>query len=248
MTAVLVNGAANGAVTLNADGSFVYAPKLNFSGTDTFKYKANDGANDSNVATVTITVAAVNDAPLAAADAAATTGTTAVTISVLANDSDPDGDPLSVTVTTPPGKGSASVNANKTITYTPNAGLALPSTDSFVYTVSDGTLSATATVTVTINPRVNTPPAAVDDTVSTKKNTPITINVIANDTDDAGVVGSTVQIINGPNMGGAAVNNLNGTVTYTPKRNFAGSELFSYTVKDTDGATSNKAWVKVNVK
>ena len=61
ITAVLVSGPSHAAAfTLNTDGSFSYTPTLNWSGSDSFTYKANDGALDSNVATVTITVNAVN--------------------------------------------------------------------------------------------------------------------------------------------------------------------------------------------
>src|SRR5207244_84247 len=66
LAAVLVSGPANGTLPLNPDGSFTYTPAANFNGTDTFTYKANDGTADSTVATVTITVAAVNDAPVSA--------------------------------------------------------------------------------------------------------------------------------------------------------------------------------------
>jgi len=51
------------AFSLNPDGTFSYTPNADFFGDDTFTYKANDGTDDSNVATVTITVNAVNDAP-----------------------------------------------------------------------------------------------------------------------------------------------------------------------------------------
>ena len=64
LTAVLVADVANGTLTLNANGSFDYLPDLNFNGSDSFTYKANDGALNSNIATVTITVNAVNDAPV----------------------------------------------------------------------------------------------------------------------------------------------------------------------------------------
>ena len=47
---------------------FTYTPDANFNGTDSFTYTANDGTADSNVATVTITVTAVNDAPVAVND------------------------------------------------------------------------------------------------------------------------------------------------------------------------------------
>ena len=68
LTAALVSGPAHGTLTLNADGSFTYTPDANFNGTDSFTYKASDGLADSNVATVTITVNAVNDAPVATGD------------------------------------------------------------------------------------------------------------------------------------------------------------------------------------
>ena len=64
LTAVLVDGPQHGQLTLNPNGSFTYTPNANFSGVDTFRYKVIDGLAESNVATVTITVNAVNDAPV----------------------------------------------------------------------------------------------------------------------------------------------------------------------------------------
>jgi|GEM_PF-4010425 len=63
LTAVLVTGPANGTLTLNADGSFVYTPAANFNGPDAFTYRARDATTESGVATVSITVTPVNDAP-----------------------------------------------------------------------------------------------------------------------------------------------------------------------------------------
>ncbi len=64
LRAILVTGPSNGTLSLGQDGSFTYTPNANFNGSDSFTYKANDGADDSNVATVTITVTPVNDAPV----------------------------------------------------------------------------------------------------------------------------------------------------------------------------------------
>jgi VCBS repeat-containing protein len=64
LSAVLVNSPAHGSLTLNGDGSFTYTPAANFAGTDGFTYKAHDGLADSDAATVSITVNAVNDAPM----------------------------------------------------------------------------------------------------------------------------------------------------------------------------------------
>ena len=58
-----VSDPAHGTLTLNADGSFTYIPAANYNGSDSFTYKANDGTVDSGVATVNLTIAAVNDAP-----------------------------------------------------------------------------------------------------------------------------------------------------------------------------------------
>ena len=66
--ALLVTDPQHGTLNLTPNGSFTYTPVPNFYGTDKFTYKANDGWLDSNIATVTITVTPVNDAPVAADD------------------------------------------------------------------------------------------------------------------------------------------------------------------------------------
>ncbi len=66
LTAVLVAGPSHGTLSLAANGSFVYTPVANYSGTDSFTYKASDGSLYSGVSTVSLTVNAVNDAPTAA--------------------------------------------------------------------------------------------------------------------------------------------------------------------------------------
>ncbi|MEO1786977.1 MAG: VCBS domain-containing protein, partial [Pseudomonadota bacterium] len=100
--------------------------------------------------TVTVTVGATNDAPVAQDDSATTDEDAAVTIPVLANDSDADGDSLSIATATEPANGAVTINPNGTITYTPDANF--NGTDTFDYTVTDGDLTDTATVTVTANP------------------------------------------------------------------------------------------------
>src|SRR5439155_20346154 len=97
LTAVLVSGPVNGSLTLNANGSFNYTPNANFNGTDSFSYQANDGTSNSAVATVTLTVTAVNDAPVAAGDNYSVNEDGVLTVSaagVLLNDSDIEGNLL----------------------------------------------------------------------------------------------------------------------------------------------------------
>ncbi|NEU06697.1 hypothetical protein GZH53_00070, partial [Flavihumibacter sp. R14] len=76
-------------LVFNADGSFTYTPNANFNGTDSFTYKVSDGTLESNIATVTLTVTPVNDAPVALNDAYTTTEETPITIAapgILVND------------------------------------------------------------------------------------------------------------------------------------------------------------------
>jgi VCBS repeat-containing protein len=55
--------AAHGVVVVNPDGTYTYTPVPNFDGTDSFTFLANDGEADSNIATINLAIAAVNDAP-----------------------------------------------------------------------------------------------------------------------------------------------------------------------------------------
>lgn len=147
---VIVQTPANGSLSGLAP-NLTYAPKPNFNGTDSFTFKVNDGLADSNVATVSIMVGAVNDVPAAYADKSSTTMDYPVTISVLANDIDPDGDALIVSGIGKPRNGSAKISADKSrIRYVPKLGFT--GTDRFAYTASDGkggTASAIVTVSVT---------------------------------------------------------------------------------------------------
>lgn len=152
LSAVLVAGPSHGSLTLSANGGFSYTPALHFAGSDSFTYRANDGHAVSDVATVSITVTPVNDAPVAAADVAATAHNTPVTIAVLANDVASDrGDSLSVQSIADIVGGTAVANGNGTITFTPSAGF--EGAASFSYTVVDqGGLTATAGVIVHVAP------------------------------------------------------------------------------------------------
>ena len=112
LTATLGASPANGTVTLASDGSFTYTPNANFNGTDSFTYTASDGTAVSNVATVTITVTAVNDAPVAVNDTATTAEETAVSGTVLGNDTDVDaGTTLTATLGASPANGTVTLDA-----------------------------------------------------------------------------------------------------------------------------------------
>ena len=133
-------------MSLSPDGSFLYIPVSGFSGTDSFTYRANDGTADSNVATVTITVNAVNHPPVAVDGSVTTNEDTATPVTLSA--SDPDGDALTYSVLTGPSHGTLSGTAPD-LTYTPAANYNGP--DAFTFTANDGTVdSNVATVSITV--------------------------------------------------------------------------------------------------
>jgi VCBS repeat-containing protein len=155
LTAILVSGPGHGTLNLNPNGSFSYTPAANFNGTDAFTYKANDGIQDSNVATVTITIQPVNDAPVAVNDAYGVDQNNKLIVAapgVLTNDTDIDSASLTAALVSGPSHGSLTLKASGAFTYTPAYGFTGP--DSFTYKASDGSLNSNvATVTITVVPK-----------------------------------------------------------------------------------------------
>jgi Bacterial Ig domain/FG-GAP-like repeat/PKD domain/RTX calcium-binding nonapeptide repeat (4 copies)/Beta-propeller repeat len=237
----------HGAAVINPEGTITYTPNANYYGGDSFTYTISDGHGGTATASVTITVTPVNDAPAAGDDSTATAEDTAVTIDVLANDSDTDADTLSVITAGDPPHGMVTVNAGGTFTYTPDANYY--GGDSFTYTISDGHGgTATASVAISVT-SVNDPPAAVNNVSATAKGIPITIAVLANDSDLDGTLDATaVAIVAAASHGTTSVNPTTGFVTYTPAANYTGPDSFTYKVKDNSGADSNAATVSITVK
>jgi VCBS repeat-containing protein len=150
LTAILVSDATHGALTLNSDGSFTYVPDSNYNGSDSFTYKANDGYSDSNEATVTISIAAVNDAPIAVDDSFYVVFNRTRNFAapgVLANDTDVEGEALTATLVGSPTHGVVTLYGDGAFSYTPDQYYL--GTDTYTYSVSDGH-GGTATATVTI--------------------------------------------------------------------------------------------------
>ena len=138
LTYALGAQAANGTVVVNTDGTYTYTPNLNFNGTDSFTFTASDGTIGSNTATVTLTVAAVNDAPVAQNGSATATKTRRSPALVATDVESPT---LTYALGTQAANGTVVVNTDGTYTYTPNPNF--NGTDSFTFTASDGTSAPT---------------------------------------------------------------------------------------------------------
>ena len=233
LTLVAVSVPANGTAQITEAGAVLYTPNPDYAGTETFTYTVQNDQGNTDTGTVTVTVAPVNDAPQTANDAALTPQDTTIAINVLNNDSDVDNDINEVTISLQdaPSNGTVQVVGTQ-ILYAPDAGFA--GTDTFSYALSDGAASSAAAGTVTVV--VNDPPVASDTTSGLEEDSgTVTVDVLAavSDTENDA---ATVASVSDPANGTAVTDGQN--VIYTPDPNFEGTDSFTYTVVDANGATS----------
>jgi hypothetical protein len=109
-------------------------------------------------------------------------------------------------------------------------------------------LAVGAPVWAFFNITVEFPPMVGDDSGATNVNSPIEINLLANDADpDGRLDASSVTIIERPLAGALTVNPQTGACTYTPAPDFEGSDRFSYQIRDDEGVPSNIGFVTLRV-
>ena len=178
--------------------------------------------------------------PVAVDDNLTTKQNTQATVFVLDNDTDPDGDELIVTSKTDPPHGTVACDQFGQCDYTPAAGYL--GSDSFDYIISDGN-GGTDVGTVHVSVVANSPPVAVDDTLTTKQNTQGTAFVLDNDTDANDDTLTVTGNTDPPH--GTATCNASGSCTYTPDAGYLGPDSFDYTVSD--GTATDTGTVNVTV-
>uniref|UniRef100_UPI003F6E0770 Ig-like domain-containing protein n=1 Tax=Lonepinella koalarum TaxID=53417 RepID=UPI003F6E0770 len=223
------------------DNKLVFTPAEGFNGSATISYEISDGNGGTDTATVTVTV---NGKPVANDDTASTQAGQAVTVNVLTNDSDPDGDQLTVSEATlaDPSQGTLVKNSDGTLTFTPAAGV----TGDVVinYTISDGN-GGTDSSTVTVN--VNGKPVANDDSASAQAGQPVTIDVVANDSDpDNNPLTVSEATLSTADAGKGSVSIVDNKVVFTPNAGVTGDVVINYTISDGKGGTDT-ATVTVTV-
>ncbi|MCA9248042.1 MAG: tandem-95 repeat protein, partial [Planctomycetales bacterium] len=242
-------------LTLNDNGAFTYDPTTSAQfnalavgelDTDTFTYSISDGNGGADVATVSIVIDGVNDAPTAVDDGSGaapleTNEETDLVIPVLDNDSDPDGDGLSVTATTDGQNGTVGHDGTD-VTYSP--AVDFTGTDTFTYTISDGNGGTdTATVTVFVN-NVNDPPnlAPIDDQTATIDQE-LVVTVTATDPDLFDTLDYRLDEDNSP--AGATITKLNNNtaeIRWTPTAaDLPGPVSFRVLVTDSGNPTEADA-------
>ena len=233
-----------GTLTLASSGAFTFTPASGQCGPVTFKYVANDGAQSSAPATVTLTIdclpRAVDDTLTVLEDS----GVTAVT--VLANDSDPDpGQTLTISSVTQGSHGTVAILAGATaVTYRPNANYF--GADTFTYTITDGRGgTATGTVNVTVTP-VNDAPSFTKgaDQAALEDAGPQTVlnwatAISAGPANESGqALTFTVTTNNAALFSAQPAVSPSGTLTYTSAPDANGSATVSVILHD-DGGTAN---------
>ena len=236
LTFAIVTPPAHGTLSGTAP-NLTYTPAADYHGSDRLQFTASDGITTSRVATIDITVIAVNDPPIATAGAIAAVEDTNVLIPLTAVDPDVT-DWLSYTIASPPAHGTLTGSGNSR-TYTPAANYHGP--DAFTFRVSDGSLAtATATVTITVA-AVEDVPVAAAQTVTATEDTSRAITLVGSDGDGDPL---TYAIATQPAHG--TVTGTPPAVTYTPAADYFGADSFTFTASDGD-QTSAPATVTLNV-
>ena len=217
--------------------NITYLPNPNYVGFDSFTYKVNDGTTDSNIATVSITVTPVSDAPIANNQSSITSEDVAKAI--LLSGIDPDGNTVTYSIVSNPTNGTLS-GTGASVIYAPSSNY--NGSDSFTFNVNNGTTDSNiATVSITITPIADSP-LAENQSVSLLANTVKNITLIGNDPDGDAI---TYNLVSPPTHG--TVTGLPPNVTYTPNVDYFGSDSFTFKVND-GTSDSNIGTITLTVK
>ncbi|HEX8723298.1 MAG TPA: Ig-like domain-containing protein [Pyrinomonadaceae bacterium] len=235
LTYAVVAPPAHGTLSGEAP-NLVYTPAPNYSGPDSFTFKANDGTVDSPAAAFSLVVGAVNDAPVANPQEVKTNEDAGWQF--VLSGSDVDGDALGFVVVKAPAHGSLSGSAPNLV-YTPAPDYNGP--DAFSFKVNDGRADSDAAVVSVFVAAVNDAPAANGQALAAAEDSTVAVTLSASDVDGDAL---SYVVVGGPAHGtlsGAAPD-----LVYRPAPDYSGPDSFSFAA--TDGrAQSAAATVTVNV-
>jgi autotransporter-associated beta strand protein len=233
LTLVSFTQPAHGVVTDNGDGTVTYTPDPNYNGDDGFSYTVQDSEGATATFTAGINVNPVNDNPTVAADNGAVVvdeGATAANSGTFA-----DIDLDTVTLTASEGTITWAGTSSDTWTWS-KATTDNEATHTVTITADDGHGGiATTTFTLTVN---NLAPTANADSASTPLATPVSGNVLTNDTDPAGANDPLIVTGFSQPANGTVVVAADGNFTYRPDSTFSGTDTFTYAISDGDGGSA----------
>ena len=239
----IVSQPTHGNLTLNNDmtGSFTYTPATGYSGSDSFTFKAVDAyGTPSNTATEHVTIG--DSAPAATGGGVSTMVGVAVGGTLSATPAY-SGQTLSLAIVTNPSHGQVSLDPSTgQFTYTPAQSYA--GADAFTFKAIDqyGLASAIATEQLTI---ADIAPTVSDGSMNAAPDNPVSGMLLATQ----GYTGQTLtfSLVSQPAHGAVTLAARTGKFTYTPATGYAGSDSFTFQVKDAFGTLSNVATESVTV-
>jgi len=241
LTYSIVSDVGNGTSSISGS-TLTYTPNQDWNGTDSFTYKVNDGTVDSNTSNGTITIAAVNDAPVANDMTITTNETRFISLDINLDVNDVDGDALTYSIQSDASNGTTTLNGG-VVTYVPTKDW--NGEDSFTFKANDGTLdSNTGTVTITVN-AVDDAPVVVDSTFVSDEDQVVDVVLSATDVDDEDLF--TWAVSSDPSNGTVVIQDANSsasaskTYRYTPNTNYNGTDSFTYYATNQNGQSSNTA-------
>jgi len=236
-----VGEAANGTVEIGPANlqSVTYHPNDGFAGEDTFTYRVRDRDGADDTATVTVTVAGENDAPVGVPVADQEVEEDgALDLRLTGVDEEEPIENLTVRIIAPPERGRFDVDEHSApwdATYRPNPDFF--GEDAFTFVIEDGAEARSEPVVVNIRvTSVNDPPNARDDFARTDTLTPVVIDIQANDTDVDDRILRVIEVTEPPS--GAVASRGDGRLVYTPVHPNAGEMRFEYTLEDGAGERS----------
>ncbi len=227
-----------GSLTLSSNGAFTYTPINGYVGKDSIQYEITDanGLKSKAWAVFTVTGASVQ----AVRDTYVGSVNSPITGNVLTNDTPTGGVTVIINPFPTPKNGSLTMSTNGGFSYTPSNGYV--GKDSIQYEITDANgMKSKAYAVFTVN---GPNPVAQNDVVTTPKGSPITKNVLTNDTPTGGVTINTTPKTQ-PKNGTASIAP-NGNIQYTPNPNFVGKDSVQYEISDPNGLKST-AWLVVEV-
>lgn len=246
LVAAVVAGPAHGTLNLSANGGFNYTPAANYNGSDSFRYRAGDGKLQSEPATVSITVRAVNDAPVAAdVDGGNLTISETRNGTLRATDGDNTSTELTFTLVDAPAHGEATVNANGSFSYSATPGTFYVGADSFTFRATDAGGANSNVARVTFN--IVAPPVSVvarDDEFAGDDNyAKVKGNVLLNDGGDGPL---SAVLVSGSQHNNQLTLQSDGNFDFSSS-GFVGTDSFTYRAKDASGNLSAPATVTIRV-
>lgn len=230
--AELVSSPANGTLTLSPDGSYRYAPLLNYAGADSFVYRITGAP--SNGATATVSIQITNQPPTAVGDTFGVHSDLNLIVpapGVLGNDLSGDGDALTASLATNAQHGTVTLLLDGSFAYQPSGGYI--GGDQFAYAASDGVGQSIAVVTLTVHATKGPPQAVADSYLVTHDQVlsrSAANGLLANDS-DSNADPLTASLATPPTHGTVTVFP-DGSFDYFPTNNYLGPDSFTYRAHD----------------